>query len=103
MTPPLQNSIEVAITRAIDGGYRPYNDRNAYHLRDTLEHQPNNSFCLDPKFWECLGKSEGWEGKTNEYMTVKFLEIWQYRMHSFIDALIEGKTAEEYFKSILSK
>lgn len=60
---------------------------------------------LDPLFWEALGKALGWTDEvphtTNGYpWSVKG---WQTYFHRFIDHLIEGKDAEEFFLRLIAE
>lgn len=80
-----------------------------------------SSILLDPLFWQCLGKSLGWNeveiymsdyendhpfmGGTIDYpygegagMTYK-VEGWKYYWLQFINHLAEGKDAEEFFNN----
>lgn len=85
-------------------------------------------FTSDPLFWQSLGKVMGWEkcdrcgfpreehlgGKMILCVAPKGVEgitttadlktfrrrNWYDQWHKFIDSLAEGKTAEDYFKSL---
>lgn len=53
---------------------------------------------LDPEFWKCLGKAEGW----TEYMSdgtpyTTYRRYWK----DLIDHLAEGRDIESYFKELL--
>lgn len=63
---------------------------------------------LDPLAWQAVGKVEGW-GKSsypeftygkNHSMTSSTTKNYRWRMHAMIDALIAGKTLEEYIESL---
>ena len=54
-----------------------------------------NQILLDPKFWQAVGKTRGWNGK--EYFSNKYLREW----HTFIDHLADGKTTEEALTELL--
>ena len=52
---------------------------------------------LDPKFWKALAKSKITQSKTIHLARA----IWAMQsMHSMIDALLEGKTLEEFFNEL---
>lgn len=72
---------------------------------------PDDPLCfLEPTFFQSLGKAMGWHTKMNckgacdPYEGTVCGEVnvndWNGRWHRFIDYLIQGKTAEEYFKSL---
>jgi hypothetical protein len=56
---------------------------------------------LNPKAWEAVGKAEGW-GDHNHPLTGTSVtpSCWQCNMHQFLDALIEGKTIEQYLETL---
>lgn len=67
---------------------------------------------LDPKFFQSLGKSLGWEEKDKQSLRtykmsggggnmLKGMYQWNKYWHRFIDHLAEGKDAEEFFASLL--
>ena len=55
---------------------------------------PIEVFLLDPKFFQAVGKVEGW------HMDSKMQAHWKINMHRMIDALVDGKTIEEYIKTL---
>lgn len=61
-----------------------------------------STILLDPKFWQTLGKAEGWR---SEYYSSEdadiIMEPWRVQWHQFIDHLAEGKPAEEFFAGLL--
>lgn len=60
-----------------------------------LEKSPHlEAVLLDPKAWEAVGKVEGWHDKELWHWS------WQNQMHAMIDALAEGKTLEEFIKTL---
>ena len=81
-------TIEKTIKKAIEGGYK--NDSKVDYRKWDL-----SSVYLDPSFWQSLGKALGWEGDDED----TFGE-WTNRWRKFIDYLIWGRTAEEYFKEL---
>ncbi len=107
--------IKQAIQRAIDNGWR-YGGCRVMLLKraDTFPapviavHIYNGirfgltaeQVVLDPKFWEALGRAEGWGKYTGEKSTLEDRETWKDKMHRMIDALIAGKSLEEFFKEL---
>lgn len=91
---------EQAIHKALGAGWNP-----TYQI---LPHLHKTHYSLDPLFWKCLGKSLGWEEPEtgDDFLEAVPLDLnqtgWNARWHSFIDALIAGKTPEEYFTTLLS-
>lgn len=99
-------AIETAIRDAIRGGWRPPFILRRVELEvgfGELFYQMYAGVFLNPLFWQALGKARGW-------VSVKTVEIeyhfagdwteWEWNMHRFIDHLIAGKTAEDFFKSL---
>lgn len=97
-------TIKKFIEFAIEGGCLGYR-----YLLSLADDEINESsgfafMLLDPKAWQAVGKVEGWTGlrhcewadkqEANEY------EVWQYHWHSMIDALAEGKSIEEFIKTL---
>ena len=89
-------TIEEAIKKAIDAGYNPIEDSgNEYKI------------LLDPQFWQCLGKSLGWAEEkfyqfeaTHPYLGDKLSEA-QWHSRCFMNHIWEGKSVEEYFKTLI--
>lgn len=113
--------IKDSIEKAIEGGWthRDWQLSAASLLRVTdhfVQSKTGNndwhdifeieSMLLDPKFWQALGKTLGWDSPTGrETGTVSYQEAtgepyWLYRMHRMIDALADGKTIEEYIATL---
>lgn len=72
---------------------------------------------LDPLFWQALGKTEGWEeertycirgcgcikGVKERHKPCVWGTVeaqWKHEMHRMVSAIIEGKTIEEFIKSL---
>lgn len=59
---------------------------------------------LDPKSWQAVGKVEGWDNGKHIDKTYKnappTMSMWQWKMHAMIDALIDGKTIEEFIETL---
>lgn len=100
---------EEAIKRAIEGGYKRYSVLHTAPIN--YESKIFNECFLDPEFWKCLGKSEGWifeEGKwcgkkgcgnDGQHRHSVGRIQWKEEWHRFIDHLISGGTAEEFFNT----
>jgi hypothetical protein len=99
-----------AIQKAIEGGYiytKEYNQKTIDWLADNmLKHQ--HQVLLDPKFWQALGKSLGWELVDHKVHALAYSlgkelpnQKWLYNWHLFIDHLAEGKDPEEFFTNLL--
>lgn len=95
------------IEKAIVGGWKqkPYMNivrglhDNVFEIKDVA------LVFLDPKAWEAVGKVIGWSKESFELdgrvIEMEFDEHWKNKMHAMIDALIEGKTIEEFLSDIL--
>jgi len=105
-------TIQQTISRAMDGGYKTWPIewgntplvkcgkrawfRNGITKRDTSLTLPE--IFMDASFWQSLGKALGWK-KIIIGGKIKFAYPgWEYQWHRFIDYLIFGKNAEEFFK-----
>lgn len=104
-------TIEKFIDKAIEGGWKPFGSilhKNliekkwaALEVMANFYHQP--TFLLDPKMWEAVGKVEGWvvqEVKNADFDVIGLNYKYEYKMHDMIDALIAGKTLEEYIQTL---
>ena len=85
-------TIKQFVEKAIEGGFeeRMWGMGNCSQCSDIF---------LDPKAWEAVSKVEGWGGAKN-LDTDEYTPYWQNRMRGMIDALIEGKTIEEFLKTL---
>ena len=96
--------IKTAIEKAIKGGWKSElsegfgNECGAYFNEGLYHFLPAEIF-LDPKFWETLGKSEGWNEEDPEIERICVLEgnCHIKKMHRFIDHLADGKNIETAF------
>lgn len=80
----------------------------------------SNPDLLDPKFFQALGKSLGWDNKKSpeyclicEYQSIlkehgtqdgclaDLIYGWEYYWHKFIDHLIAGNSVESYFEELI--
>ena len=90
--------IKTAIEKAIKGGWGSDvlwgNTINKY-----ISPKNYSTILLDPKFWETLGKSEGWNEEDPEIERICVLEgnCHIKKMHRFIDHLADGKNIETAF------
>lgn len=100
--------VQKAIQLAIEGGW----DSQWLALVSTSAGLPDwvhAKIFLDHLFWKSLGKSLGWTVKLVQHgnwddmetMTTEAEERWKYEWHKFIDSLIEGKPANDFFKHLL--
>lgn len=116
---------EQAIKIAIENGWRLRNGWEGIRIEELSIAHPNIRYwyrdtptqkdyfedvefaeiCLDPLFWQAMGKGLGWttvpmdEGN-HRHLGQRYHE-WHYRMHRFIDHLAEGKDIESFFKKLL--
>lgn len=94
-------TIYETIQKAIKGGYK----KEFGYLGPSLERDYFEIF-LDPLFWLSLGKALEWEDEkfyqfepSHSFMGEKMPEAkWYFR--SFMNHIWEGKSAEEFFKSL---
>lgn len=95
--------MQEAIKRAIEGGYKNQITEDfllEQKTGDTLTKYDYALTLIDPEFWKCLGKAEGWgEMPSGDMWQGK--NKWIYQWHNFIDHLAEGKDIESYFKKLL--
>lgn len=86
-----------AIKLAIKGGYLVRKSAPKTTFNDISGSKAWQCYLLlDPDFWKCLGKQQGWEN------TIEGLG-WINKWHDFIDALSQGKTADKFFNNLLIK
>lgn len=65
--------------------------------KSPLRYVSDAEILLDPLAWQAVGKVEGWHrGSLDE----AFHPTWKQNMHRMIDALAEGKTIEDYLKTL---
>ena len=64
---------------------------------------------LDPHFWQALGRRSGWDQAVKTVQTVENGRAtlvtrtgadWVSSWHQFIDCLVAGQTAEDFFASV---
>ena len=105
------------IEKAIEGGYESgiITIMDLPDLHEGILPKILNSFILDPKAWEAVGSVEGWEQwrcQCGFYYDMQGMIIcpdcnksgakksWKQNMQEMIDALIEGKSIEEYLETL---
>lgn len=113
-------TIQQAIEKAIDGGYKNQiidNWLTDAESGDVLENQDNDlvaNLFLDPLFWQSLGKAVG-EDVSGGVMSVEksssqgfdadgrlfYHGTWgSYQMHRLVDHIAEGKGAVSFFEKL---
>lgn len=107
----------IAIEKAIEGGWKPHNGNvSAKEFIDNKTYLFKSERCLiflDPFFWQALGKAEEWSisriywveeiNEHNDRTEYRIFKRWENEMHSFVDFLVRGFNADEFFKKILTK
>ncbi len=88
-------SIEEAIKKAIEGGWKSEGVEIKDGTLDWVNASPecggdygDADIFLDPQFWQCLGKAMGGG------------EDWKIKSFKFWAKIMEGKSAEEFFKEL---
>lgn len=93
-------AVETAIQDAVKGRYnREVNIPSPLKGGVQVDREISEIF-LDRLFWQALGKSRGWARLAPYELVNKNIPEWHYHWHRFIDALAEGQTAEDFFKSL---
>lgn len=117
-------TIQQAIEKAVEGGYHrgqigtsPIVEINCdFAITETKGERNHYGLAwvwLDPLFWQSIGKAMGWSkelvcarcglhGCDNCYFENRWViqQEWLYQWHRFVDALAEGKSAEDFFKEL---
>jgi len=110
------NNIRKFIEKAIEGGWKKgwrfdHCDSVFVYMQkiDATCKQPIVSWMLervflDPFAWQAVGKVEGWEkadGVGGKYADpIEKIPYWKHNMHRMMDALAEGKSLEEFIKTL---
>lgn len=108
-------TINEAFNNAIKNGWRPDikevvdnigTTENYFIHRDLSIYE----MCLDPLFWQALGKSMGWgedaqlkyygEDEDESMLGGVLWFPWEEKWHALIDHLASGKSIEDYFQSL---
>ena len=110
---------KLAIERAVMGGYFGEEEVSKIGtstmdkaIELTVSDGQLQKTLLERKFWQALGKTEGWKNT----MEIKYFHydgqlisyrddvlLSEFHQHRLIDAINEGQTYEQFFKSILKK
>ena len=103
-------TIKQAIQKAIDNGWKYNYDKELSFEADGSEKWGAgliqiDGLLLDPKFWEALGKAKEWKKDSTNFSgfdcEVDYPQSgYIVKMHEMIEHLIDGKTIEEYFKTL---
>ncbi len=99
--------METAIKKAIEGGWRnDFKPDFIVSMETFICRQDKYKVLLDPKFWQALGKAEGWKRSREVwcYGSTKFQqckERWQNEMHTFTQHIANGGTIDEFFNNLL--
>ena len=113
------------IEKAIEGGWKPLYegvetenfsiDDGDFYVQETGKEASVEkrmyieAILLDFKAWQAVGKTDGWgvcgqKGCGNSWGHENVPESekkhWQHNMHRMIDSLAEGKTIEEFLKTL---
>ena len=86
--------IKTAIQKAIEGGWEPKE-------KGLIKHE---QILLDPKFWQALGKSEGWKKVVDKDLFFSpapkekvMLEGWMFNQLQFIKNIQQDQDIETAF------
>lgn len=111
-------TIKQFIEAAIEGGWKLTNSyEESVEVKGDYIIYCEYSIFLDPLAWKAVGKVKVWKagefpyldefigdrrvGFVAPYEGVDFVgEYWQFAMHLMIDALIKGRTLEEYIATL---
>ncbi len=98
-------TIKQFIEKAIEGGWGEFTAKSAAK-NDYIEWCIKNieRALLDPDAWKAVGKVEGWDdGECNDetYKNAPIgMFMWTWKMHQMTDALCEGKSIEEFLRTL---
>lgn len=104
-------TIEKFIEKIKDGGWNPSPKYWIVRVRpwgielhgddQDIEKYTLDQLVLSPKAWEAVGKVEKWSRRMLDVPRPwLYGEEWFYKMHQMIDALADGKTPEEFIKTL---
>lgn len=113
-------TIKQFIEKAIEGGWKPIPelrddvtkdfkfesidmDTGLLKLRRSIEWIKVNVYAalLDPLAWQAVGKVEGWRPEILwDEGGVRYRAEWQDNMLRMTEALIKGKTIEQYLETL---
>lgn len=107
-------TIEQFVEKAIEGGYEGKEIKQVFYYDAHDENEkiwmaeqcPGkqgrfslDELLLDPLAWQAVGKVERWKTTATKYPWCD-REEWQNCMHRMIDALCEGRTLEDYIRTL---
>lgn len=94
--------MQQAIKRAIEGRYKNCGE-NRVGTSDFEELVHEADLLLDPNFWQCLGKAEGWEEieMQDPHREFNGKSTWLNNQHRLIDHLANKGSIDEFFKKLL--
>lgn len=111
-------TIKQFISKAIEGGWDD-TDCAFSSVKPNIDWKVasweyDEKIFLDPKAWQAVGKVEGWYDIHCEHCPkIDYSEYgepgececfakdeWKVKMHQMIDALVDGKTLEEFIKTL---
>ena len=87
---------ETYIEKAMKGGWRRNKRHDFLVSKISGSTMPIEVGLLDPRAWQAVGKVEGWEISLKNDTK----EDWFNKMHHMIDALAEGKSLENFIKTL---
>lgn len=96
--------MEKYIKIAIENGYSyPWKNEELFSESKGVQRY----VCLDPLFWQSLGRGLGWKTACYKSLDTDGLEkdfqgAWVWYWHRFIDHLAEGKDIESFFNNLLN-
>lgn len=104
-------TINQFITKAIEGGWKESLGGYVPLVKDTGELTEDSveavvkfieredlfhEMVLQPSAWQAVGKTEGWKSSHN----IAIQTEWSKKMHGLVDALIFGKTIEQFLETL---
>lgn len=92
----MESSLSKAIKLARKNGWEQQLPK--FVLNTTVIINPD---LLDPLFFQSLGKALGWNITLKNIITGKDIPEWQAQWIAFVEHLIAGKNAEEFFINLL--
>lgn len=100
--------LKTAIQKAVEAGYQGWE-----MPKDNFYSLPKAKLVLlNPLFWQCLGKQQGWE-ENFYHLDYRILRDgvpdvfeahkpeWHFHQHRFIDHITEGGTADGFFEVLI--
>lgn len=89
------------VRKAIEGGWKYKYNSNGYLLYELAVNEISDerieSIFLDPLAWKAVEKQEM---KADELKDLYAFEYENVNMHRMIDALVEGKSLEEFLETL---